>query len=838
MAEALISSFGSSVGKELFKVFHQRIVLYCKVHREVEEMRTLGEQLNVSLVKADELQARDKDVNRREWMLQVRDTVCEIEVIMDMFDLEERLRKYHSFILRCAFIPRRWARLCRISDKILQIKPKIEGLITQKEKHVAEKASSSLDPTRRFRRVLHNTKENFAMVGMERAKGTVMGELVKEDVERRVVTIVGMPGSGKTTLAKHVYISDETKRHFDCRTWADVSQYYNIKGVLLRLLQNVGVVLSDEEKKMAEEEIMGKLNNFLENKRYLVVLDDLWTLQAWDDFEKAFPNGKSGSKIMLTSRNERLAAYADPRSQPVVPEMLSEKQSWDLFCNRTFNNADPPGDFPQDLKHRGEKMVKKMWRLAFSNCRIGSLFPEDFRIERRRLIGVWIAEGYIRQEGEETLHEAAENALMELISRGMVQVEEMNSLGRVKSCRLHDVLRDFSIVKAKEDGFGEVMSSIKKSLCPKLGVHISSERDEISRTSRVSIRTIFKQVAAYNKHARSILFMHYDQSFIITKMPTFNEVKLLRVLDLEGLRGECEFPKEIGNLIHLRYLGMRHIDVIGPIPCNIGNLQNLQTLDLYGMYGNASMPDVLWKMEELRILCLPFVITKQKQLRMDNLRNLHTLKGVEVGSWMKKNTSTFTNVVKLFVRARSREEVSEVIAFVDGLASLQCLSIWCTLYGEKEIFSTVPLQFGGINCQQLVKLEFKGDFPARPLPNPCEFPPNLTTLILDRIGLEEDPMPTLEKLPNLTHLCLCGSYNGTSMVCKAQGFPRLQKLELLALFNLEEWIVEEGAAPHLHHLTIRSCGKLMEVPEAFRFVPIIDKVWTSISAPSTIFHFH
>ncbi|KAK9122120.1 hypothetical protein Syun_019737 [Stephania yunnanensis] len=360
MAEALISSFGSYVGQELFKVFHQRIVLYCKVHREVEEMKTLGGQLNVSLVKADELQARDKDVNRREWMVQVRDAVCEIEVIMDMFDLEERLRTYHSFILRCAFIPRRWARLCRISEKILQIKPKIEGLITQKEKHVAEKAStsSSLDPTRRFRRVLHNTKENFAMVGMERAKGTLIGELVKDDVERRVVTIVGMPGSGKTTLAKHVYISDETKRHFDCRTWADVSQDYNLKGVLLRLLQNVGVVLSDEEKKMAEEEIMGKLNNLLENKRYLVVLDDLWTQQAWDDFEKAFPNGKSGSKIMLTSRNERLAAYADLRSQPVVPEMLSEKESWDLFCNRTFNNADP-GDFPQDLKHCGEKMVKK-----------------------------------------------------------------------------------------------------------------------------------------------------------------------------------------------------------------------------------------------------------------------------------------------------------------------------------------------------------------------------------------------------------------------------------------------------------------------------------------------
>ncbi|KAK9088018.1 hypothetical protein Syun_030412 [Stephania yunnanensis] len=416
---------------------------------------------------------------------------------------------------------------------------------------------------------------------------------------------------------------------------------------------------------------------------------------------------------------------------------------------------------------------------------------------------------------------------MELISRGMVQVEEMNSLGRVKSCCLHDVLRDFSIVKAKEDGFGETlkaninssldMSSIEKPLCPRLGVHI---------------RTILKQVATY-KHARSILFMIYDQRFI-REMPTFNEVKLLRVLDLEGLQGSCKFPKEIGNLIHLRYLGMRHIHVKGPIPCTIGNLQKLQTLDLYGMHdlieGYASMPDVLWKMEELRILCLPSVYTKQKQLRMDNLRNLHTLKGVKVGSLMKKNTSAFTNVVKLNIRARSREDVSEVIAFVDGLASLQCLSIRCSLYLEKEMFSTVPLQFGGTICQQLVKLKFHGPFPARALPSPCEFPPNLTILLLDYILLVEDPMPTLEKLPNLTHLCLWDSYYGTSMVCKAQGFPRLQKLQLSRLPYLQEWIVEEGAAPHLHHLTIHYCEKLMEVPEAFSFVPIIDKVWTSISA--------
>ncbi|KAK9122073.1 hypothetical protein Syun_019690 [Stephania yunnanensis] len=261
---------------------------------------------------------------------------------------------------------------------------------------------------------------------------------------------------------------------------------------------------------------------------------------------------------------------------------------------------------------------------------------------------------YAKRERRQ-VHEAAENALMELISRGMVQVEKMNSLGIVKSCRLHDVLRDFSIVKAKEDGFGEVMSSIKKSVCPRLGVHISLERDG------------FGEVAAYNKHARSILFM-FDHESYITKMPTFN---------------------------------------------------------------------------------------------------------------------------------KSREEVSEVIPFVDGLTSLQCLSIRCSLdCGEKEIFSTVPLQFGGINCQQLVKLKFYGYFPARALPNPCEFPPNLTILKLDSIALEEDPMPTLEKLPNMTHLYLWSYTMVRPWSAKRKAFLGSKNYNSLEAPYLEEWIVEEGAAPH------------------------------------------
>ncbi|KAK9082616.1 hypothetical protein Scep_029087 [Stephania cephalantha] len=99
------------------------------------------------------------------------------------------------------------------------------------------------------------------------------------------------------------------------------------------------------------------LNDALENKQYLVVLDDLWNQQAWDDLRGAFPNGKLRSKVLLASRDHKIGTYADPQSQPVVPEKLLKEEGWALFCKKAFN--DDPSNCPKDLKDYGEKMVEK-----------------------------------------------------------------------------------------------------------------------------------------------------------------------------------------------------------------------------------------------------------------------------------------------------------------------------------------------------------------------------------------------------------------------------------------------------------------------------------------------
>ena len=112
--------------------------------------------------------------------------------------------------------------------------------------------------------------------------------------------------------------------------------------------------------------------------------------------------------------------------------------------------------------------------------------------------------------------------------------------------------------------------------------------------------------------------------------------------------------------------------------------------------------------------------------------------------------------------------------------------------------------------------------PVKKLPEAHQFSPNLAKLTLWRTFLEEDPMPTLETLPNLKILRLSRySFDGKDMVCSKGGFPLLQYLLLENLYYLEEWRVEEGAMPSLCRLEVVHCRRLKLIPDGLKFIIIL-----------------
>ncbi|KAL1196151.1 putative disease resistance protein [Cardamine amara subsp. amara] len=134
-----------------------------------------------------------------------------------------------------------------------------------------------------------------------------------------------------------------------------------------------------------------------------------------------------------------------------------------------------------------------------------------------------------------------------------------------------------------------------------------------------------------------------------------------------------------------------------------------------------------------------------------------------------------------------------------------------------------------LDCVHLKQLKLWRIYMPR-LPDAQHFPSHLTTIFLEGCGLEEDPMPILEKLLQLKEVYLGNkSFSGRKMVCSGGGFPQLQKLYLRGLSEWEEWKVEEGSMPLLHTLSIYDCKKLKELPDGLRFITSLKELYIYVA---------
>ncbi|KAK0601575.1 hypothetical protein LWI29_025465 [Acer saccharum] len=268
-----------------------------------------------------------------------------------------------------------------------------------------------------------------------------------------------------------------------------------------------------EESNLPIEDVRAKVRNHLQQRRYLIVLDDVWSKDDWECIVNALPQGSGGSKIVVTSRNHNVANSCVESSDYYILELkgLEWKKAWHLFCKKAFPSNE--GFCPRELLEWSQKIVKKCEGLPLAIAAVGSLlskkrqnpnewkklhdslgseigsdynlaiisrillpsykdlpnnlkncflyfsiFPEDYSIERGRLICLWIAEGFIKQREGKTLEDDAEDYLSELIGRNLVEVSKWDFDGRVSSCRVQNLIREFIILKSKEENFVKVLA--------------------------------------------------------------------------------------------------------------------------------------------------------------------------------------------------------------------------------------------------------------------------------------------------------------------------------------------------------------------------------------------
>eukprot|EP00261_Vitis_vinifera_P033113 XP_019074356.1 PREDICTED: putative disease resistance protein At1g50180 [Vitis vinifera] len=484
MAESAVSFAVERIGDALL----QKAIFLKGVHEQVDRMQRELKRMQCFLKDADAKQQEDERV--RHWVSEIQDVAYDAEDAIDafIFNVESGRTKFFP----CRMF-KKLVSSCKVGKEIEAIQIKIQDISKSRETYginsIGEATSQAGQRLQKLRYISPLVKEEI-IVGLKEDTDKLVEQLVKGDERRRAVSIVGMGGIGKTTLAKKVYNDSQVMGYFRfCRAWAYVSQDCRPRDVFQNILNQIPYKPNEDEakkiEKMQEHEFGDFLHERLKEKRFLVVLDDIWESDDWKCLAKAFPEENNGSRLLLTTRNKNVALQADAQSVPYEVKLLSEEESWKLFCRSAI-----PGNVtescPPELKELGEKMVKKcaglplaivvlggllssrtqlltVWEEVFNKLRAHfavsngvdailslsyidlphnlkscflylGLFPEDKVISKRRLLLLWIAEGFITQQDEQRLEDTAEDYLNQLINRNLVQVVSSVGLG---SSRYH-----------------------------------------------------------------------------------------------------------------------------------------------------------------------------------------------------------------------------------------------------------------------------------------------------------------------------------------------------------------------------------------------------------------
>ncbi|KAL8239351.1 hypothetical protein R6Q59_015918 [Mikania micrantha] len=584
-------------------------------------------------------------------------------------------------------------------------------------------------------------------------------------------------------------------------------------------------------------ELVEMLIEYLRKKRYVIILDDVWNILLWSRIRNAFPENGIGSRVIFTTRNDNIAKSVGPGKHILHLDPLGEDDSWALFCKKAFWN-DSGHCCPVELEELAKVITRKCEGLPLAIVAIGGLmcsrnqtavewkkiydslnwelsnnpvlenvkgilslsfndlpfylkhcflyccvFRDGYPIKRKKLIRLWVAEGFIIERKGITIEEVAEEYLMELSLRSMIQVTETNDTGRVKAFRVHDVMRELAMTTSKNDNF-----------CT---IYDGTEAKIVSKVQRLSVYSRGESInlcSLLSRNLRAFFVFQIEINSDFSMNGILSSFKPLKVLDLEAISIGV-IPNSIGDLFNLRYLNFRGTN-INSLPRSIQRLRNLQTLDVRNTHLDK-LPNAISNIPRLRHLLLGY--SKASNLHsglrvpaeITKIQSLKTLASIEAEEEFIQKVGNLTELKRLDVTKVKPSDGPKLCSSVEKMVDLRCLSIKAVTESEELVLERLsyPPLF-------LQKLALVGKLSRLP--------------------------PWLESLSNLTHLYL--SCKCRFLHFKVGGFPKLNKMKLLELKELVALRLEKGTLPIIKELSLIRCQEMRSTLQGIQHLTSLQKL--------------
>ncbi|CDP19368.1 unnamed protein product [Coffea canephora] len=705
--------------------------------------------------------------------------------------------------------------------------------------------------------------EEAQLVGIGKPKAELMSKILDDHSQLKVVSVVGMGGLGKTTLVKKVYDDVAVKKQFQSHAWITVSQNFQFRDIIKNLIQQlydeIRLPVPRRVESMDDKMLIEFVRDFLQKRRYILVLDDVWSIAAWEAIKCVLPDCDITGRVVLTTRIADVASAPCLGSLHFIYKMkpLSDEESWTLFCNRTFQS----NDCPPNLEEVAKKILKKCEGLPLAIVAIGgvlalkdkektdewemtlhdfggeadgnrikrvlllsyndlpcylkscllylSIYPEDYPIDVDVIFLKWIALGFVEEKGGITSTDIAMRYMKELINRSLIQVKSTLDDGTLNTCGIHDFVREIIASKSKEQSFTTVAT------------RYYTRWPEKVRHLAIHNFTDNPQEFSGLKCLRSVVIFGYEDPLKTTFLSKFlrGGPKLLKVLDLDGANLDS-IPKHVFKLFHLRYLNLARTGV-KIIPKSIGKLQNLEVINLGGT-NVTELPVEILNLRKLRSLHLGGVGDYSNEyaiggckcpLGIGKLISLEELYGIEADSdKIVMEVGKLTQLRGLAITKLRREDGKELLSSLSRLTNLRDLIISCIEEDETlDLQHSVSPKLGF-----LTRLMLKGRLER--VPQWVTSLQSLRHLWLDNSRLREDEnvIGSLGHLPNLVSLGLYGAYEGETLCFEVGGFQKLQNLELVQLTRLKWVRVEEESMPSLRDVHLVGCKLMQELPSGIQ----------------------